>query len=162
MKKVILVIFFMIFAILSEDLISNLSARPGGGSSYRGSSGGGFRSSSGGSSFNSSGSGGGSMDLGTGLLIVFIVLSVINYATFTYGIDFQDKTIDLKMRLMVIGGFVLGAILASLCVMNSPQTLFLLGFVVLISPIVFLYLGIKAIFGKKKSVYVASSSEGKK
>lgn len=29
MKKVILVIFFMIFAILSEDLISNLSARPG-------------------------------------------------------------------------------------------------------------------------------------
>lgn len=102
------------------------------------------------------------MDLGTGLLIVFIVLSVINYATFTYGIDFQDKTIDLKRRLMVIGGFVLGAILASLCVMNSPQTLFLLGFVVLISPIVFLYLGIKAIFGKKKSVYVASSSEGKK
>lgn len=101
------------------------------------------------------------MDLGTGLLIVFIVLSVINYATFTYGIDFQDKTIDLKRRLMVIGGFV-GAILASLCVMNSPQTLFLLGFVVLISPIVFLYLGIKAIFGKKKSVYVASSSEGKK
>ncbi len=182
MKKFLLLFSFVfISSILFESIISNLEARPGGGSSFRSSgsrsSGSSYRSSSssrsggGGTWFSSSstrsgGSSGGSSasseftkEGGNAVwCFLLIVVSMIIYFINVPADFFKLNDWSLKSIAWTGSALILGSMAAS-SLLKSGGFVMMFIIVLFVLPFIFIYYSFKNIFGTKEVIFVAKKGK---